>query len=83
VSNVPPGDGSGSTSPPEHALGPWQQVEFRTVTGPRAGRLLQEMIALARRAEALEAAPGDDAHGPVRRYRIGLQIVPLEDDDEW
>ncbi len=46
-----------------------------------ARRLLQEMIALARRAEELEVAPGDDAHGPVRRYRIGLQIVPLADDD--
>lgn len=42
--------------------------------------LLREMIALARRAEALEREPGPDASGPVREYMLGLQIAPTPDE---
>jgi len=56
-----------------------------------ARRLLREMIALARRAEALdEEAPGrergdpsgDPSAGPVRRYLLALQIAPVPDADD-
>lgn len=47
-----------------------------------ARRLLRELIAFARRAEALEREPGDDASGPVRTYAIGLRIAPVPSDEE-
>lgn len=42
--------------------------------------LLREMIALARKAEALERDPGSDASGPVREYLIGVQIAPTPEE---
>lgn len=42
--------------------------------------LLREMIALARRAEALDREPGPDASGPVRDYLLVLQIAPTPDE---
>ena len=46
-----------------------------------ARELLREMIAFARRVEALERDPGQDASGPVREYRFGLQIAPTPDEE--
>lgn len=46
-----------------------------------ARRLLREMIALARRAEALEREPGPGASGPVREYLLGLRIAPMPEEE--
>lgn len=45
-----------------------------------ARELLRELIVFARRAEALERDPGETASGPVRAYRIGLQIAPIPEE---